>query len=109
KYDGSTNNGMPPQAVNDRMIALEETIEREVEKEDICQHAISKTGSNLKELIYYIHNRDAFMQRLNAALKSHERYPIEITFYEDRNWKEHEDARSLFSKGEPGGAGGGGS
>jgi len=106
KYDGSANNGMPPKAVNDRMITLEQTIEREVEKEDICQHAISKTGSNLKEFIYYIHDRDAFVQRLDAALKSHERYPIEITFYEDRNWKEHEKARSLFSNGEPGGAAG---
>ena len=28
KYDGSTNNGMPPKAGNDRMIALEQTIER---------------------------------------------------------------------------------
>jgi len=104
KYDGSTNNGMPPKAVNDRMIALEQTIEQEVERKDFCEHAISKTGSNLKELIYYIHDREAFMQRLNAALKSHERYPIEITFYEDRDWKEHENARSLFRKGESGGA-----
>jgi hypothetical protein len=104
KYDGSTNNGMPPKAVNDRMIALEQTIEQEVERKDFCAHAISKTGSNLKELIYYIHDREAFMQRFNAALKSRERYPIEITFYEDRDWKEHESARSLFNKGEPDGA-----
>ena len=38
------------------------------------------------------------MQKLNAALNSHERYPIEIMFCEDRDWKEHENARSLFYK-----------
>jgi len=104
KYDGSANNGMPPKAVNDRMIVFEQTFEQEVERKNFCEHAISKTGSNLKEFIYYIHERVAFMQRLNASLKSRERYPLEITFYEDRDWKEHENARSLFSKGEPGGA-----
>ena len=100
-YDGSDNNGMPPKAINDRMIALEQRIEKEVEEKDFCEHAISKTGSNLKELIYYIDDRETFMLKLNAALKSHEPYPIEITFYEDLQWKEHENARSLFSKGEP--------
>jgi Family of unknown function (DUF695) len=101
KYDGSRNNGMPPKRVNNRMLVLEQTIEREVEKTNFCEHAISRTGSNLKELIYYIHDRDAFMDRLNVVLASQERYPIEITFFEDRDWKEHEHARELFSKCEP--------
>jgi len=104
KYDGSTNNGMPLKLLNEKMIALEDAIAQKVERKDFCEHAISKTGANLKELIYYIHDRDAFMQKLNAALKTRERYPIEITFYEDRDWKEHERARSSFSKGEPDGA-----
>ncbi len=101
KYDGSGNNGMPPTALNERMIALEDAIEHGVEHKGFCEHAISKTGANLKELVYYIHDRETFLSKLNVALKSHERYPIEITFYEDRDWKEHENTRSLFSKGEP--------
>jgi hypothetical protein len=104
RYNGSENNGMPPKAVNARMILLETAIENEVEKNDFCEHAISKTGNNLKELIYHIHNREAFMEKLNFALEAHEQFPIEINFYEDRQWKEHESTRLLFSKNEPSGS-----
>jgi len=106
-YDGTDNNGMPAKAINERMIQLEDAIDDEVVETGFCEHAISKTGSNLKELIYYIHDRDRFLERLNIALRAHERFPIEITFYEDPDWKEHWNARDLFNngKGEPGGGG----
>src|SRR5690242_20399122 len=55
KYDGAKNNGMPPKLINDRMLLLEHALEY-VERVDFCEHAISKTGNNLKELIYYIHD-----------------------------------------------------
>ena len=96
QYDGSENNGMPVKAINERMIRLEKAIKDGVEATGFCEHAISKTGSNLKELIYYIHDRDSFLERLNVALRTHERYPIEITFEEDPEWTEHSNARSLF-------------
>lgn len=99
EYDGSENNGMPEKALNERMIQLEDAIKDGVVATGFCEHAISKTGSNLKELIYYIHNRDTFLERLNVTLRAHERYPIEITFYEDPDWKEHWNARTLFDKG----------
>jgi len=99
EYDGSENNGMPEKALNERMIQLEDAIEDGVVAAGFCEHAISKTGSNLKELIYYIHNRDTFLERLNVTLRARERYPIEITFYEDPDWKEHGNARTLFDKG----------
>ncbi len=98
KYDGSDNNGMPPAEVNDHMIALEEAIEAEIVAPEFCEHAISRTGNNLKELIYYINNRDTFTEKLNAALRDHERYPIVITFYEDKEWTEFENTRADFKK-----------
>ncbi len=98
EYDGSANNGMPLTAINERMVQLEDAINNEVVGTGFCEHAISKTGSNLKELIYYIHERDSFLARLNVALRSHEQYPIEIAFYEDPDWKEHGNARALFDK-----------
>ncbi len=98
EYDGSENNGMPEKALNERMVQLEDAIEDGVVATGFCEHAISKTGCNLKELIYYIHDRDAFLESLNVALRAHERYPIEITFYEDPDWKEHRNARDLFDK-----------
>lgn len=99
EYDGSENNGMPEKVLDQRMIQLEDAIEEGVVASGFCEHAISKTGSNLKELIYYIHDRDSFLERLNTALRAHERYPIEIAFYEDPDWKEHGNARALFDKG----------
>jgi hypothetical protein len=98
KYDGASNNGMPLRDVNDRMIALEEAIEGEVVATDFCEHAVSRTGNNLKELIYYINDRDTFSEKLNDALRDHDRHPIEITFFEDKEWKEFENTRADFNK-----------
>src|SRR5262245_6087826 len=85
KYDGSQRNGMPRQEVNSRMIDLEQAIET-LEEEGHCLHAYSRTGNGLKELVYYISDRDRFMQAFNEALKNRPTYPIEITFYEDQEW-----------------------
>lgn len=98
KYDGADNNGMPPKPVNERMIALEDALEAVVVKSDFCEHAISRTGSNLKELIYYIHDRDKFMEMLNEALAKHDAYPIQIEFFNDPEWKEFETTRADFNK-----------
>jgi hypothetical protein len=98
-YDGSTRNGMPPDDVNHRMIDLEDSIETGVEAPGFCEHRVSKTGNGLKELIYYIHDRDAFTERLNAALDGQPCYPIDITFYHDPEWQEYASTRSLFAGG----------
>ena len=50
-----------------------------------CRHVCSRTGNGLTELVYYIAERDQFMQAVNTAVADRQRYPIEITFYEDRD------------------------
>ena len=96
KYDGTTNNGMPLQSENQSMIKLEDAIEDGIEFEDILQHAYSRTGNNLKELVYYIHNRDQFLEAFNKALENHARYPIEIDFYEDQAWEDFQNLLHSF-------------
>lgn len=96
-YDGSSRNGMPPEDVNARIVDLEERMEAGVEAEGLCEHAVSKTGNGLKELIYYVHDRESFSERLNAALAGQPRYPIEITFYHDPEWQEFAMTRALFN------------
>lgn len=86
KYDGQQNNGMPLEDTNLSMIALEDVIEGSLEKEGYCKHAYSKTGNNLKELVYYTENQGKFLAAFNNALASHPPYPIEINFYEDQSW-----------------------
>ncbi|MGV6830464.1 MAG: DUF695 domain-containing protein [bacterium] len=88
KYDGSQRNGMPPDCINQKMIKLEEAIEKAFKKSTIAHHAYNRTGNNLKEFNYYISDRQSFMTKLNSALSKHEHYPIEITFYEDPEWIE---------------------
>jgi hypothetical protein len=86
KYDGNENNGMPPKKINERMIVLEETLENSMNKTDIFTHVYSRTGNNLKELVYYTTKQDDFMEMLNEALQKHNGYPIKIDFYEDKEW-----------------------
>lgn len=98
KYDGESNNGMPPNDENQRMIALEEAIEDHVESDDVLRHAYSRTGNNLKELVYYLRDQEQFLQSFNKALSDHPRYPIEINFYADAEWEDLRRLLSDFSK-----------
>jgi hypothetical protein len=97
KYDGSSRNGMPPESVNQQMIALERAI-NELESAVLCRHAYSRTGNGLKELVYYISDQDEFMNAFNDALREHPRYPIEITFYEDQQWGDFQKFRERFNR-----------
>ena len=86
-YEGGD---MPSKEVNAKMIALEDSIDDHIAKEEHCVHAVSRTGNGLKEWEYYIRDQDDFIGRFNEALAGQERYPIEITFYSDPEWKELE-------------------
>ena len=78
---------MPREAENERMVALERELEA-LAAADLCRHAYSRTGNNLKEFVYYGSDRSEFIEAFNAALSGHPRYPVEITFYEDPAWKD---------------------
>lgn len=88
KYDGSSNNGMPTNEINEKMIVLEDALQKTMNKSNAYVHAYSRTGNNLKEFVYYSKGMDEFMSLLNETLQNHERYPIDIDFYEDPEWKE---------------------
>ena len=95
KYDRNVRNGMPPADTNEDMLSLEDAIDR-LEESALCCHAYSRTGNGLKELVYYISDRDEFMSAFNDALSDHRPYPIEINFYEDYEWADFERVRGLF-------------
>lgn len=97
KYDRNVRNGMPPESMNEQMIALEDAIE-ELEKAALCRHAYSRTGNGLKELVYYISNQERFMAAFNDALREHPRYPLEIKFYEDHEWADFQKLRGRFKR-----------
>ena len=95
-YDREVRNGMPPEDVNEQMIGLEDAIDDGVVAEGTCYALSSRTGNGLKELNYYIDERDAFLERINVALAGNPRYPIEITFYHDPEWQELQLTRAKF-------------
>lgn len=88
KYEGETNNGMPLTETNEKMIVLEDAIENTMDSSKQYLDAYSRTGNNLKEFVYYSSSQDQFMTLLNETLVTHERYPIEINFYDDPEWNE---------------------
>jgi hypothetical protein len=100
KYDGQDRNGMPPEEINQRMIALEHAIEESLQDKGFCRHAYSRTGNHRKELVYYITDREDFMAAFNEALESHPRYPIEINFYEDLEWQDLQKILEMFDRGD---------
>ena len=99
RYDASENNGMPVPDVNDQMIRLESTIDNIQEKE-LCVQVYSKTGNGLKELVYYIGDRDEFMRAFNEALADQPRYPLEIEFFEDPEWGDLQTVHRVYLKKE---------
>lgn len=98
KYDGTSNSGMPLKDDNQRMIALEDSIEDHIENDDVLRHVYSRTGNNLKELVYYIYDQEQFLEIFNKTFSGHPRYPIEIQFYQDAEWEDFVKLLNEFSK-----------
>ena len=46
------------------MLALQHAVD-ELEEAALCRHAYSRTGNGLKELVYYLVDRDEFMVAFN--------------------------------------------
>ena len=99
KYDGSTNNGMPNQADNEQLIALEDGLELLGGVRNVPLMAYTATGNNLKQFVFYIPDRDLFLESLNDALAKHPRYPIDINFYKDESWEDLSKLISDFTGG----------
>ena len=97
KYDGGENQGMPPAEDNQKMMQLEDPIQEHIDGEKVLRHAYSRTGNNLKELVYYIHDQQQFLEAFNDALSDHPPYPIEIKFYRDPQWKHFKELMDDFS------------
>ena len=95
RYDRTENNGMPLPDVNNKMIDLENAIDG-IQENDLCIQVYSKTGNGLKELVYYIGDRDEFMKAFNEALTDHPRYPLDIEFFDDPKWGDLQTVHDVY-------------
>ncbi|HHK8521638.1 TPA: DUF695 domain-containing protein [Vibrio parahaemolyticus] len=96
KYDGSSNSGMPPKHVNELMIKLEDGLETIKGREELYFDVYSATGNDLKEFVFYIANREVFMKHFNEALSGHDVYPIDVNFYQDKEWSDLKKLQTDF-------------
>ncbi|BES73385.1 hypothetical protein RE428_44030 [Marinobacter nanhaiticus D15-8W] len=90
---------MPPTSINDAMIRLEDGLETIEGRESDYFDVYTATGNHLKEFVFYIADRERFMASFNDTLRGHPAYPIEINFYEDKEWSELIKLQRNFSTG----------
>jgi hypothetical protein len=87
RYKGKK--GMPSFEERKRMDDFEDALSA-LEKDGFATLAIVSTGDNLREWTYYTRAEDAFMQRLNVALRSKPSFPVEIHTSPDPGWTTYE-------------------
>ena len=97
-YPEQEGTAKPPDAEWNRMERFEDAIS-DLMWERGCSYLMNiSTGLGMREWCFYARNRDDFMKRFNAALASHQRYPVEIKFYDDPEWKVWLDLRYAYER-----------
>ena len=86
-YDGSNDDGMPSKALQATMFDVERAL-YPLEESPFSWSAYRRTGNGLKEFVFYVGDREAFMQQFNALLAGLPRHPLEIKFHEDPSWSD---------------------
>lgn len=96
EYDGSGHEGMPCAEENQRMLMLEAVLEK-IEGPEFCYEGYRRIGAGVREFVYYVADRDKFLQELNRFAVVEPRYPITIKFYNDEAWSDLQGLIDDFS------------
>lgn len=99
EYDGSGNEGMPSTEENHHMLMLEAILEK-IEHPAFCLEGYRRIGAGVREFVYYISDRDKFLQKFNSCAAKDPRYPITIKFYKDEAWSDLQDIIDDFKTAE---------
>jgi len=76
---------MPDEDENRGMLAIDDALGT-IERPKYCSEAYRRVGNDLREFVLYISDQEQFLTSLNRALADHPHFPIEIKFYEDKDW-----------------------
>lgn len=90
EYNGSDFEGMPDTEENQHMLMLDAALGK-IERPEFCVEGYRRIGAGLREFVFYIADRDEFLEEFNHCLANDRRYPITITFYKDEEWTELRD------------------
>ncbi len=96
KYQGE--NGMPKTNLLKTMFSFEDLIRVKSEEGKFSTNAVTSTGDNMREWIFYTKNDKEFLSRLNIALEGHPKYPITILVGDDPTWLAYQDVIKLYGK-----------
>jgi hypothetical protein len=90
EYNGSDSEGMPTADENQHMLMLDVALGK-IERPGFCVEGYRRIGAGLREFVFYIADRDKFLQEFNHCVANDRRYPITIMFYKDEEWTELRD------------------
>jgi hypothetical protein len=79
--------GMPPSDVNQRQLTFERALDDLTGENRFSELVQVSTGRSVKEWLFYTTSRERFMGAFNELLAKHERYPLNIKFYDDPKWE----------------------
>lgn len=99
EYDGSEDEGMPGAEESRQMLMLEAVLEK-IERPGFCHEGYRRIGAGVREFVYYIADRDKFLQEFNRYAATDPRYPITIEFYKDEAWSDLQDLIDDFKTAE---------
>jgi uncharacterized protein DUF695 len=78
---------LPDDATSKEMIRFEEAVDDLTAANDLAELVYVRTGFGEREWLFYAGNKSRFMAQFNTLLAGHPRYPIEIAFQRDPDWK----------------------
>jgi hypothetical protein len=81
------NGDMPSDDTNHGQAVFEKAVDELTGENGFSELVQVSTGFGKKEWLFYTSDQSRYMDELNNALSQHERFPIEIAFYEDPDWK----------------------
>lgn len=99
KYQSES--GLPVAEDNQRMNALEDSLESVLKESGFATLALVSTGEGLREWTYYAKSEDEFMARLNYAFAGVSPFPIEIHTAHDPSWDLWEQFKAGVEKTAP--------
>lgn len=92
KYEGE-GSGMPDYNTSSLMEQVQETLEKEFEKDPVAVLTGIYTGDNERNWVFYTLSTHIFGRKLNDALASFELLPITIYCENDPEWNEYQEMK----------------
>ena len=82
--------GFPDGETTVAMDTLEDALSPTLEENSVSLWTVTITGNGKRFWLWYTRDFDAFMESLNAALSKQNRFPIEISMFDDAQWETYD-------------------